>query len=673
MLRAAPMSKVHIMILDRHMQRVTRVLGEMGAVHLQSSTDDQSVPLEQENVQERAARLRDLRERLRHMLECLGVDVPLRPDVEDVSGSLEDVEVLLAELEKATGERVRKLEAMERAREDTEEIIRELAPYRAVRTPISRLQDSAFLAIRVGRVGRVQWEGLRRSLPEGVFVVPLGEGRPASADEPVALLAVAGRRRRFAMETVLDEYGFTAQSLPVYEEQTPAEVYTDAVGKCDRLREDARQQREELSAVGASHRASLLHAAALLVLEERMLEAQAKFGSTWATVVITGWVPRARAEELRDAVMHTTDGQAVVEVTEPTAEDLEGGRVPSSGVRNKLLAPFERLVSGYGTAGYTEIEPTLLFAASYLLLFGIVFGDLGHGLLLLIAGVVLRRKAGKAALRDIGYVVAACGLSSMLFGTFIQGSFFGKSLGHDFGFPFTLNFEPIRLGGEATEGNSHVVRYLILALTVGMALISLGALLNIVNRLRRRDYMQGLLGRFGLTGILFYWGALGLALTAVVHPQALSLPLVCAVLGLPLLVLVLHEPIYGLLTGRRPLWHEGPMMGFFSGLIEAMETVMSYLANTFSFLRVAAFALSHTALCYTVFVLGELVAGMPLAPVWQVLIFIVGTLVIICLEGLIVSIQILRLEYYEFFTKFFGGEGVRYRPFRLDGNAEEEV
>jgi len=135
---------------------------------------------------------------------------------------------------------------------------------------------------------------------------------------------------------------------------------------------------------------------------------------------------------------------------------------------------------------------------------------------------------------------------------------------------------------------------------------------------------------------------------------------------LPLVILVFHEPIYALLTHRKALWREGPLMGLFQGLIEAMEAVMVYLANTFSFLRVAAFALSHAALCFTIFVLERLVNDLPGGPVWSAAIFLLGTAVIIGLEGLIVTIQILRLEYYEFFTKFFRGEGVRYEPFRLE-------
>jgi V/A-type H+-transporting ATPase subunit I len=585
--------------------------------------------------------------------------------------SLDDIEQLLDDVEAEIGEPLVRLEKVERAIDDTDEIVRELVPYKNVHVAISRLKESSFLSIKLGTVPPERWAHLMSAMPEGVLAVRLEPEPGADAGDPRPLLVVAGRRRRFAMETVLSEHGFVEQDLPVYEEQTPADVYAEAVEKRANLRQEAAELRQELSRAGRLRTQVLQRAAACLETEARLVQAQSQFGATWATVVITGWVPARRADELREAVNRMTDGQAVVELEEPAPEDLAEDRVPSTGTDSKVLAPFERLVRGYGTAGYNEVEPTLMFAASFLLLFGIVFGDLGHGLILLVLGLLVRRKTGQAALRDIGYVIAACGLSSMLFGTFVQGSFFGKSL-HEMGFPLTLGFEPIRLEGEGAGESGHVVRYLILAMVVGMALISLGALLNIWNSLRRHEYMHGLMGRFGVLGLVFYWGVLAVAVKMLTSPGPVDIWLALGAVVLPLVLLILNEPIYGLLSGRRPLWHDGALMGIFSGLIEGLETVMSYLANTFSFLRVAAFALSHTALCYTIFVLQDLVADMPGGPIWQAVIFVIGTAIIIGLEGLIVSIQILRLEYYEFFTKFFEGQGVRYKPFRLDGGSESE-
>jgi V/A-type H+-transporting ATPase subunit I len=369
---------------------------------------------------------------------------------------------------------------------------------------------------------------------------------------------------------------------------------------------------------------------------------------------------------LRDTVNRATDGRAVLELAEPGPEDVEQGRVPSYIVHSRLFAPFERLVSGYGVASYKEIEPTLLFAVSFLLMFGVIFGDIGDGLCLFVAGLLANRRGKTAGFRDIGYVVAAAGVVSMVFGTFFQGSFFGKSL-LDMGFPLTLGYEPIRFEGGEGSASTYVTRYLVLAMLFGIVLISAGAVLNIVNLFRRRDYGELLLNRFGVVGIVFYWGALALAIkVAVAGSSESDVWLAAGVLGVPLVVLALHGPLHALLTHHRPIWGESPMVGLFEGVIEAMETAMIYVANTFSFLRVAAFALSHAALSFTIFVMQQMVNGLPGGPVWSGVVFVVGTATIVGLEGLIVTIQIMRLEYYEFFTKFFGGEGVRYEPFRLE-------
>jgi V/A-type H+-transporting ATPase subunit I len=205
-----------------------------------------------------------------------------------------------------------------------------------------------------------------------------------------------------------------------------------------------------------------------------------------------------------------------------------------------------------------------------------------------------------------------------------------------------------------------------IALAVGAALITAGVVLNIANRLRRGDYAGGLLGRFGLVGIVFYWGALALAIKLAVAPGPVDGWLAAVLVVVPLLVLMLHEPLVALLTRREKLWEGGAAIGLMLGAVEAMETVVTYMANTFSFLRVAAFALSHAALSFTIFVLVDLVRDVPGGLLWSAMVFVLGTALIVGLEGLIVAIQILRLEYYEFFTKFFRGEGVRYDPFQIE-------
>jgi V/A-type H+-transporting ATPase subunit I len=669
MLSPAQMRKVRIFILARDEQRVTRALGRLGAVHLRSSVEESGGELQPAHLEEEVDRYEDLLRRVERTMAGFDQEPPSSPPARELP-SVEEAEELLDTLDEQTRQQREELEAVETGLEDTEELVERLEPFSDMESSLKRLTESDLLSVTAGRAGPEALQRIRQELPEGALVVPLG--RRTEEERTRNVLILSGRRRRFAVETALEEGGFEETEVPTWGEQTPADVYREAARKEQELRRRRGELRRELREVGAEYAEALRDAWGAVSLQMKFCRARQNFGTTWATTVITGWVPEERVEEVRDRLREESVGRCVVQVSEPTEEEMDEGIVPTQVDYSGFLGPFQRLVQGYGVASYTEIEPTLLFAFSFLLMFGLIFGDLGHGLLLIAAGLLTRRLTEKDAVRDIGAVMAYSGGASAVLGTFFQGSFFGKSLA-EWGFPLTLGFEPMRF--EAAEGaGEHVMRYLILAVGVGVVLISVGAVLNIVNRLRRGDVEEGLLGRFGVVGIIFYWGALGWVVKLLVAgggPWDTALLVLLVVT--PLAILVLHKPVSTLLAGRdegeEP---ESLALSVTEGLIDGLETGMVYLANTFSFLRVAAFALSHAALCYTIFVLDRLVSGLPGGPVWTAAVFALGTAVIIALEGLIVAIQILRLEYYEFFTKFFRGEGVRYDPFSTNVEGESD-
>ncbi|MFW6189321.1 MAG: V-type ATP synthase subunit I [Planctomycetota bacterium] len=653
------------------MDSVTRALGRLGALHLRKSIEEEE-ELQPEDTEQEVSRCRELRARIEDLMQILELepDPDLRPvggeaaSAEEEALSVEEVEKLAERLEGAVSPRMEQLEELEDAISDTEQVLSELEPFKKVRTRLSPLLESDLMQVHAGRVPAERVEEFREAMPPGVLTVRLSPAGAGPEDGAVDLLVVGARRRRYALETVLDEQPFQEREVPEWEEKSPADVFEEATEQREALREQWEAVRHEVEGLGEEYREDLQRAHAVLNTQLQVYEAEQTYGSTWATAVISGWVPRDRVEELRRTVQEVARGRIMVEVSEPSPEEIEEGRVPSYVPYPRFLAPFQRLVSGYGLAEYTEIEPTMMFAASFLLLFGVMFGDVGHGLCLLLIGALTRRWARKQSWVDIGHVIMCAGGASVLFGTFFQGSLFGKSL-QELGFPLTLAFEPIRFGAEAATAGGHVMRYLLLAVLVGVGLISLGGLLNAVNNLRRARYEEGLLGCYGVAGLLFYWGSLGSgAKLAGFGPGPADPWMVGLFVALPLLVLILSKPL-ARLAGGRALWEGSPAVTLLEGLMEAMETVMVYLANTFSFLRVAGFALSHAALSYIIFLLVGIAGRLPAGIIWQALVFLLGTSVLIVLEGLIVSIQIMRLEYYEFFTKFFSGGGVRYSPFRL--------
>jgi len=669
MLVRVPMRRIRIVVLKRDADAVTEALGRLGVLELTRASEAAQVPAEPDAARERTERWAEVRSRLESLMEQLRVPRPeplaaaaRRLSLEEVVGLLDAIEAEILPV----GSRLQKLHEQLREAEDTMEHI---APYRDLGVPPRRLAETSFLNVMAGDMPAAELEGARRDLPGDAVLVrvgPAGDAGKGPAAVLVRVLALSSRRSRFALRTVLEEHHFREQELPADVESSPAAIYEGARSRRDVLRAERQALEGPLLGLGRAHQDELREAWVSVSRELRISEAEQNYGATWATVIITGWCPRDRVEYVREAVTAATDGRALFEARDATREEIEAELVPSYTEMPRLLQPFQRLVRGFGEPGYREIEPTILFAASFLLMFGLVFGDLGHGLCLVVIGALTLRLARRPVARDVGHVISAAGLASSLFGAFFQGVLFGRPL-REMGWGLSLGVEPIRLGAEGADPTGHVVRYLVIAVALGVVLVSLGVVLNIVVRLRSGDYEAGLLGRFGLVGALFYWGTLALAVKLAVagsHPT--DAWLVLLLVALPLVVLALHEPIYSLLTHRRRLWAEGSFVGLFEGALEVLETVMTYVANTFSFLRVAAFALAHVALCFTIFVLQKAVEHLPAGAIWSGMVFLAGTAVIIGLEGLIVAIQIFRLEYYEFFTKFFRGEGKGFHPFRLD-------
>ena len=128
-----------------------------------------------------------------------------------------------------------------------------------------------------------------------------------------------------------------------------------------------------------------------------------------------------------------------------------------------------------------------------------------------------------------------------------------------------------------------------------------------------------------------------------------------------IIAMVWKKPLYGKITHKKPVYEEGKSAYFIEGGFDLIETVLSLLSNTISFIRVGAFALNHAGLFLAFTTMAEMVNN----GAASVIIFFVANIIIIGLEGLIVFIQGLRLEYYELFSKYFDGTGKEYLPVKI--------
>lgn len=314
--------------------------------------------------------------------------------------------------------------------------------------------------------------------------------------------------------------------------------------------------------------------------------------------------------------------------------------------------PFEMFVEMYGLPSYSEMDPTFFVALTYCLLFGIMFGDLGQGLLLVVGGALLWRFKRM----NIGRVINRVGIFSCIFGAF-YGSVFG------FEEALTPFYKMIGLAGKPIEimapENTNVI--LISAVALGVVMICTSIILDIWIGLRKRDFEKALFSANGLAGLIFYgavlFGAVMLLLGGVNY---FSHAYIVGLIILPLAVILFKEPLGMLASGHTPAEakpHDGFGGYIMVGCFELFEVVLSFFSNTMSFLRVGGFVLSHAGMMAVVFTLSEMVGstGSPF-------VIIIGNLFVIGLEGLIVGIQVLRLEFYELFSRYFDGDGKAFTP-----------
>lgn len=355
---------------------------------------------------------------------------------------------------------------------------------------------------------------------------------------------------------------------------------------------------------------------------------------------LSGWIPEDSLAKVRETLeKEAPSTMLLVEDTKGVSQ--RGMRVPTLLSNNKFFRVFQQIVAMYSLPSYGEIDPSPIVAITFTLFFGFMFGDIGHGLLIFL-GAHYMVKRGMMG-RQIGLVLKTASISSVIFGV-LYGSVFGVE-----GLITPLWLSPMH------DTN----KLLIVAICIGIVMISFGMILNMAKQYMARDFGRMLFDGGGLAGLTLYWALIVLTaakMTGAALPGNASRAL-WAVAGLMLLSMVFKDTLSRRLLGQKTHKHSAVMNVF-----EIIHSLLGFLSNTASFVRLAAFALNHVGLSLAVIMLSDMVRGLPGGLVMKAAVFAAGNLVIVCLEGLIVFIQTLRLEYYEFFGKFYGGGGSEFRP-----------
>ena len=361
--------------------------------------------------------------------------------------------------------------------------------------------------------------------------------------------------------------------------------------------------------------------------------------------ILTGWIPAENEEEFK-AQLNQLSG---INYTIERAEEASHHAPPVKLKNKRLFRPFEYFVDMYGLPKYDEVDPTPFVAITYILLFGVMFADLGQGLCIVLVGYLMWRLKAM----PLGKILMRCGVSSALFGL-VFGSVFGYEhvLDPMYHALFGLEGKPIEVMEPVTTN------YIIYsAVAIGVALVIVAMLINIYSSCKRKRWEEGIFGPNGLAGLLFYASLIfGLVAQIVLGLSVMTWPYIVCLIVLPLFSIFLREPL-GKLMAHDPNWKPEKWGEYImQNIFELIELLLSYATNTISFMRVGAFVLVHSGMMTVVFTLAEMSSGIGYA-----IIVVIGNAFVMAMEALLVAIQVLRLEFYELFSRFFEGGG---RPFK---------
>ena len=374
--------------------------------------------------------------------------------------------------------------------------------------------------------------------------------------------------------------------------------------------------------------------------------------------IICGWMDEKQADSLKRRLdKYEKDTVCIIDDKHETVDTM-----PPTKLENpKIFKPFEMYIKMYGLPAYNELDPTIFVALTYAFIFGAMFGDVGQGALLCIGGFLLY----KIKKINLAAIISAAGFFSTIFG-FMFGSVFG----------FENLIHAVWLHPSKAMMNVPFIGKLntvfIVAIGFGMALILVTMILNIINAIKSKDKERLLFDTNGIAGLIFY-GAVMAVLGLFMLGKPLPATIVLVIMfGLPLLLMAFKEPLMHILE-KKKINHEehkeeeqkeGIGMFFVQMFFEMFEVLLSYFSNTLSFVRIGAFAVSHAAMMEVVLML----AGAENGSTGNILVIILGNLFVCGLEGLIVGIQVLRLEYYEMFSRFYKGNGREFKPYNAFDN-----
>lgn len=533
-----------------------------------------------------------------------------------------------------------------------DESLRVIRPFRNLDFDISSILKFRFIRFRFGRIGKEYYQKFERYIYDNLDTIFI---KCDEDDQYIWGMYFVPEPESQKVKAVYSSMHFEKIYMPDSYEGTAREAFEQLAQKRSLILSDFNTVSQKRNDFLISHCQEILAAQAAIArlsgnFDIRKLAACTKGkGENDIFYILCGWMTEKDAHSFQTDIKDDSKIFCIIDGEDDEHIQPETHQQPPTKLKNpKLFKPFEMYINMYGLPAYNEMDPTWFVAITYSFIFGAMFGDAGQGLLLFIGGFLLYKFKHIA----LAGIISCAGVFSTIFGI-LFGSFFGfENL-----FP-ALWLRPMNnMMTVPFIGKLNTV--FIVAIGFGMGLILLCMIFNIINAWKAHDTEHIWFDTNSVAGLVFYGSAtvsIALILTGHTLPGGIVLFIM---FGIPLILIFFKEPLTALVEKKSEIMPKEKGMFIVQGLFEMFEVLLSYFSNTLSFVRIGAFAVSHAAMMEVVLMLAGFESGH-----LNWIVVILGNLFVSGMEGLIVGIQVLRLEYYEMFSRFYKGTGRKFEPFR---------
>lgn len=554
--------------------------------------------------------------------------------ISDAMDCLKKMHLLLDDLEVQKSERLSEIKELQ-------EQCNLVAPFKSIDVPLQELSSYQFITCKFGRIPVDYYDKMMKYVYSNMNLLFLECGMIQGFIYGVYFVPSVHQTKA---DAIFSSLHFDDIEFPEDFKETPNEIKKRLEAEIAQKQKEIEEFKTLALDVTKKHAAGFIKAYDFLEEYQedgdiRKLAACTK-NKEGVYYILCGWMATEDAKKFRKEI--ETDEMVECFVDDDTTSSTTS--TPPTKLKNpKIFKPFEMFVRMYGLPAYHEIDPTIILAVTYSILFGMMYGDVGQGLCLAIGGFILY----KVKKQNLFAIISCAGICSTIFGV-LYGSVFGFE---DMIDPLWVN--PMK----------DTMTVLIAAIAFGIGLILIAMILNIINGIREKNIQKIFFDTNGVAGLVFYGTLIAVALLIVTGHTIKGVAVIVIMLILPLLLIYFKEPITEFIEKKKVSLPEDKGMFFALNFFELFEVLLSYMTNTISFVRVGAFALCHAGMMSVVLLLSHASTGNP-----NFVVLVLGNIFVAGLEGLIVGIQVLRLEYYEMFGRYYSGTGKEFKSKKQLGN-----